>query len=301
MSEFINFYLIPGLVLGSIYALGAIGITLTFGILRFANFAHGELMTLGVYITWSLIQITGLTALWQIILIIMPISMVLTVLVTLGIDRFFFKPLRISPIIILVIASFGMMLMVRSVTQFFWGVQLKTVLPGIQPRMDVLGILNISAKHVWIIGGALALMFAVHYVLTYTKTGKAMRAMSDSPELARLTGIDTEKVVMATWIMGAALACAAGVFLAVDTQVETMMGFSLLLPMFAATILGGVGKPYGAMAGGLIIGVAEELSSYHWIGDQALLSPGYKQGIAFAIMIIILIWRPTGLFRGKVF
>ena len=301
MSEFINFYLIPGLVLGSIYALGAIGITLTFGILRFANFAHGETMKLGVYFAWSIIQLTGLTALWQILLLVMPLSMALTILAMLAIDRGFFKPLRASPVIILVISSFGLMLMIRSVTQFFWGVQLKTILPGIQPRMNLFDFLNISAKHLWIIGGALVLMYAVHYVLTYTKTGKAMRAMSDSPELARLTGIDTERVVRATWVMGAGLACAAGIFLAVDTQVETMMGFNLLLPMFAAAILGGVGKPYGAMAGGLVIGVAEELSSYHWIGDEALLSPGYKQGIAFAIMILMLLWRPTGLFRGKVF
>ena len=301
MSEFINFYLIPGLVLGSIYALGAIGITLTFGILRFANFAHGEIMTLGVYITWSLIYLTGLSAIWQIVLIIMPIAMILTILCALAIDRVFYKPLRASPVIILVIASFGLMLMVRSVTQFSWGVQLKTVLPGIQPRMNWLDFLNVSAKHIWIVVCALLLMYAVHYVLTYTKTGKAMRAMSDSPELARLTGIDTERVVRATWVMGAGLACAAGVFLAIDTQVETMMGFNLLLPMFAAAILGGVGKPYGAMAGGLIIGIAEELSSYPWIGDEALLSPGYKQGIAFAIMILMLLWRPTGLFRGKVF
>ena len=301
MSEFINFYLIPGLVLGSIYALGAIGITLTFGILRFANFAHGEIMTLGVYITWSLIYLTGLSAIWQIVLIIMSIAMMLTILCALAIDRVFYKPLRASPVIILVIASFGLMLMVRSVTQFSWGVQLKTILPGIQPRMNWLDFLNVSAKHIWIVVCALLLMYAVHYVLTYTKTGKAMRAMSDSPELARLTGIDTERVVRATWVMGAGLACAAGVFLAIDTQVETMMGFNLLLPMFAAAILGGVGKPYGAMAGGLIIGIAEELSSYPWIGDEALLSPGYKQGIAFAIMILMLLWRPTGLFRGKVF
>ena len=301
MSEFINFYLIPGLVLGSIYALGAIGITLTFGILRFANFAHGEIMTLGVYITWSLIYLIGLSAIWQIVLIIMPIAMMLTILCALAIDRVFYKPLRASPVIILVIASFGLMLMVRSVTQFSWGVQLKTVLPGIQPRMNWLDFLNVSAKHIWIVVCAFLLMYAVHYMLTYTKTGKAMRAMSDSPELARLTGIDTERVVRATWIMGAGLACAAGVFLAIDTQVETMMGFNLLLPIFAAAILGGVGKPYGAMAGGLIIGIAEELSSYPWIGDEALLSPGYKQGIAFAIMILMLLWRPTGLFRGKVF
>ncbi len=296
MAEFINFYLIPGLVLGSIYALGAIGITLTFGILRFANFCHGEFMTLGVYFAWSLVQLTSLHP-----LVVMPIAMILTVVVALGIDKGFYKPLRDAPVIMLVIASFGLMLMVRSVIQFFWGVQLKTVLPGIQVPYIFADFLRIAPKHILIIACAVALMFAVHYLLTYTKIGKAMRAMSDSPELARLTGIDTEKVVFTTWVVGAALACAAGVFLAVDTHVETMMGFKLLLPMFAATLLGGVGRPYGAVVGGLIIGLAEELSSYHWIGNNALLNPGYKQGVAFAIMIAILLWRPSGLFRGKVF
>ncbi len=296
MSEFINFYLVPGLVLGSIYALGAIGITMTFGILRFANFAHGETMTLGVYITWSLIQITGIHP-----LILMPISMALTVIIVLGLDKGFYKPLREAPTIILVIASFGLMLMVRSVIQFIWGVQLKSVLPGIQRPMIFFDTLRISPKHMMIIGGAVILIFMVHYLLTYTKIGKAMRAMSDSQELARLTGINTEMVVRATWIVGGGLACAAGVFLAVDTQVETMMGFKLLLPMFAAAILGGVGRPYGAMVGGLVIGLAEELSSYPWLGTEPLLNPGYKQGIAFAIMVGMLLWRPSGLFKGKVF
>jgi branched-chain amino acid transport system permease protein len=296
MGDFINFYLIPGLVLGSIYALGAIGVTLTFGILRFANFSHGEVMTLGVYFSWSLVQITGLHP-----LIVLPVAMVFTVIVALALDRLFYKPLRKAPVIMLVMASFGLMLMVRSVTQFFWGVQLKSILPGISKPYVFADMLRIAPKHVLIILGALVLMYAVHHVLTYTKIGKAMRAMSDSPELARLTGIDTEKVVMATWIIGAALACAAGVFLAIDTQVETQMGTKLLLPMFAAAILGGVGKPYGAMAGGLIIGLAEELSSYNWIGTEPLLNPGYKTGVAFALMVIMLIWRPTGLFRGRVF
>lgn len=296
MAEFLNFYLIPGIVLGSIYALGAIGITLTFGILRFANFSHGEIMTLGVYMAWTLVQITG-----QHPLIVLPGAMVLTVIVALVVDRLFYKPLRNAPVIMLVMASFGLMLMIRSVTQFFWGVQLKSVNPGIASPWVVGDLLRIAPKHVMIIAGAIILMFAVHYILTYTRIGKAMRAMSDSPELARLTGIDTERVVMATWIIGAALACAAGLFLAVDTQVETQMGARLLLPMFAAAILGGVGKPYGAMAGGLVIGLAEEVSAYHWIGDHALLDPGYKAGVAFAIMVGMLLWRPTGLFRGKVF
>ncbi|MEJ2176935.1 MAG: branched-chain amino acid ABC transporter permease [Gammaproteobacteria bacterium] len=296
MMEFINFYLIPGLVLGSIYALGAVGITLTFGILRFANFAHGETMTLGVYFTWTLMQITPLHP-----LLVLPISMLLTVIVVLGIDRVFYKPFRASPTIMVVMASFGIMLMVRSLIQFIWGVQLKGLVQGIQRPMVLFDSLRISPKHVLIIASAVVLVLAVHFLLSRTKIGKAMRAMSDSPELARLTGIGTERVVATTWIVGASLACAAGVFLAIDTHVETMMGFKLLLPMFAAAILGGVGKPYGAIAGGLIIGLIEELSSYPWIGTEPLLNPGYKAGVAFAIMVIMLLWRPSGLFRGRVF
>lgn len=295
MSEFINFYLLPGIILGSIYALGAIGMTLTFGILRFANFAHGEIMTLGVYFAWSLVQLTGLHP-----LVVMPVAMVLTVIAVLGIDKMFYKPLRDAPVVMLVVASFGLMLMVRSVIQFFWDVQLKTVMPGIQMPYVIGDFLRIAPKHMMIIIGAVVLMFAVHYLLTYTKIGKAMRAMSDSPELAKLTGIDTEKVIRTTWIVGAALACAAGVFLAIDTHVETRMGFKLLLPMFAATVLGGVGRPYGALVGGLVIGIAEEVSSYPWIGTEPLLNPGYKAGIAFTIMVGMLLWRPSGLFKGKV-
>ncbi len=296
MMDFINFHLMPGVILGSIYALGAIGISLTFGILRFANFAHGEAMTLGAYFAFTLVQLTG----WH-PLAVLPLVMILTAAVALGVDRVFYKPFRAAPAIMVVIASFGMMLMIRSVIQFSWGVQLKSLVPGIQRPYILFDALRISPKHMLIVGSALVLMLAVHLLLSRTKIGKAMRAMADSPELARLTGIDTEMVVRATWVVGASLAAAAGVFLAIDTHVETMMGFKLLLPVFAAAILGGIGRPYGAMAGGLIIGIAEELSSYAWLGDGPLLAPGYKAGVAFTIMVAMLIWRPSGLFRGKVF
>ena len=296
MMEFINFHLMPGIILGSIYALGAIGISMTFGILRFANFAHGETMTLGAYFAFTLVQLTG----WHPIAVL-PLAMILTAVVALGVDRVFYKPFRASPAIMVVIASFGMMLMIRSVIQFSWGVQLKALMPGIQRPYILFDALRISPKHMLIVGSALVLMLAVHLLLSRTKIGKAMRAMSDSPELARLTGIDTEMVIRATWVVGASLAAAAGVLLAIDTHVETMMGFKLLLPVFAAAILGGIGRPYGAMAGGLIIGIAEELSSYAWLGDGPLLAPGYKAGVAFTIMVAMLIWRPSGLFRGKVF
>jgi len=294
--EFLNFYLIPGVVLGCIYALGAIGISLTFGILRFSNFAHGDTMTLGVYITLSLVQVTGGHP-----LLMAPVAMALTTAVVLGLDRVFYKPFRTSPTIMLVIASFGLMLMIRSVIQFFWGVQLQALQTGIQRPWIFLDSLRILPKHVLIISATVVLMMAVHLVLTRTKIGKAMRATSDSPELAALTGIDTELVIRATWAMGASLAVAAGVFLGLDSHVETMMGFKLLLPMFAAAILGGIGRPYGAVAGGLVIGIVEELSAYPWIGTTPLLSPGYKGGVAFAIMVAMLIWKPQGLFRGRQF
>ena len=296
MMDFINFHLMPGIILGSIYALGAIGISMTFGILRFANFAHGEYLTLGAYFAFTLVQLTG----WH-PLAVLPLVMILNAAVALGVDRVFYKPFRARPAIMLVIASFGMMLMIRSTIQVSWGVQLKSLVPGIQRPYILFDALRVSPKHMLIVGSALVLMLAVHMLLSRTKIGKAMRAMADSPELARLTGIDTEMVIRATWVVGASLAAAAGVFLAIDTHVETMMGFKLLLPVFAAAILGGIGRPYGAMAGGLIIGIAEELSSYAWLGDGPLLAPGYKAGVAFAIMVAMLIWRPSGLFRGKVF
>jgi branched-subunit amino acid ABC-type transport system permease component len=304
MVEFINFHLIPGLVLGSIYALGAIGLSLVFGIMRFANFAHGETMTLGTYVTYTLIKLTplhGMVALPVALMLVVPAAMAITALVMLLIDRMFYKPFRNSASIILVIASFGMMLMIRSTVQVIWGPQLKVLVTGIQPPWFVFETFRILPKHVMIIGCALALMGVVHYLLSYTKIGKAMRAMSDSPELARLTGIDTEAVVRATWVVGTVLAVAAGVFLAIDSQIETMMGFKLLLPVFASAILGGIGRPYGAMAGGLMIGVAEELSTFAWIGSESLLSPSYKAGVSFAIMVAMLIWRPHGLFKGRAF
>ncbi|MEM9139433.1 MAG: branched-chain amino acid ABC transporter permease, partial [Pseudomonadota bacterium] len=279
MLEFINFYLTPGIVLGCIYALGAIGISLTFGILRFSNFAHGEMMTFGVYITLSLVLLTG----WH-PLAAAPLAMLATAALALGVDRGFYKPFRASPPIMLVIASFGMMLMIRSAIQFIWGVQLQPMVRGIQRPVEWLDPLRIPPKHLLIIGGTVLLMLATHFLLTRTKIGKAMRAVSDSPDLARITGINTETVIKMTWIVGACLATGAGVFLAIDTHVETMMGFKLLLPMFAAAILGGIGKPYGAVVGGLVIGIVEEVSSYPFFGTAPLLNPGYKAGVAFIIM-----------------
>ena len=309
--EFVNYYFIPGLVLGCIYALGAIGITLTFGILRFANFAHGEVMMTGAYVTWTIMAITGALFGWALHPLIAAIpSVFLMILVFFVVDRFFYKPFRKAPTIKVVMASFGMMLVIRSLVQILWGPNQITFVKGIaKPNsfireltgsMDMM--ILVPNKHFLIMGGTVVIVMLLGYLLTYTRIGKAMRAVSDSPDLALVTGIDVEVVIRATWIVGGACAVAAGVFLATDIQMlETTMGFRMLLPMFAAAILGGIGKPYGAVLGGLVIGLAEELSSYPWIGDAPLLSPGYKSGVAFSIMIVMLIVRPSGIFKGRTF
>jgi len=294
--EFINFYLVPGLVLGCIYALGAIGVSLLFGILRFAHFAHGDLMTLGAYFALLVVAIFG----WPAIAAI-PLAMLGTAAAAVFIDRVAYRPFRTSPTIIIVIASFGIALMVRSVVQIGWGLEIESYATGIQRPLVFFDSLRISKNHIQILTSTILIVTAVHYFLSRTRTGKAMRAMSDDPDLARITGIATERVITWTWIIGAGLAAAAGVFIGMDTQLNTFMGWNMLLPVFAAAILGGIGRPYGAIAGGMVIGLAEELSTYPWITDAPLLSPGYKTGVAFGIMVILLIWRPNGLFRGRVF
>jgi branched-chain amino acid transport system permease protein len=310
MWEFVNYYFIPGLVLGCIYALGAIGITLTFGILRFANFAHGEIMMSGSYLTWTVMAIAAGAGLTLHPLVAMVPAAVMVILFFLATDRYFYKPFRKEDTIKVVMASFGMMLIIRSAVQVIWGPNQITFVRGIaKPNARLSEItanwglqIMMPNKHLFIFAGTIVLVIALGYLLNRTRIGKAMRAVSDSPDLAHVTGINVDKVIRATWIVGGICATAAGVFLVMDTQMlETTMGFRMLLPMFAAAILGGIGKPYGAVFGGLVIGLAEELSAYPWIGTAPLLSPGYKTGVAFAIMVVMLIVRPQGLFKGRSF
>jgi branched-chain amino acid transport system permease protein len=295
MIEFFNNYFVPGLVLGSIYALGAIGVSMIYSILRFAHFAHGDLMTFGAYVAYAAVIATG----WP-PLAALPIAILGAVAAALLIDWLAYKPFRKSRPIVVVIASFGVALMIRALIMLIWGVQPEPYVEGIQGPIEGIEPLRIQEKHIVIIGTALVLVTALHLLLTRTKMGKAMRAMSDDADLARITGIDTERVIAWTWIVGAVLAAAAGVLIGIDTQVRPNMGWDLLLPLFAAAILGGLGRPYGAILGGLVIGMIEELSSYPLFGDLPLVTPGYKTGLAFLIMVIMLIWRPQGLLRGRV-
>ncbi|MCY0147415.1 branched-chain amino acid ABC transporter permease [Hoeflea sp. G2-23] len=294
MIDFINLYLVPGLTIGSIYALGAVGISMVFGILRFAHFAHGDLMTIGGY--------GVLTAVWFIPvnpLLLLPFGIALAIVAALAVDQFFYKPLRKLPTIYTVIASFGVALIFRSLAQLFWSSGNQVFVSGVRMPVVLFDTFRISELHMQVISLTLIIAIALHFFLTRSKLGRAMRAVSDEPELAAVAGLDTERVVRWTWVIGASLAATAGVFAGMDTSMHPNLGWNLLLAMFAAAVLGGIGKPMGAIVGGLIIGVAEEVATFPWLTDEPLISPSYKSAVAFFIMVALLLFRPQGLFKGR--
>jgi branched-chain amino acid transport system permease protein len=287
VPDFINFYIVPGLLLGSIYAVGAIGITMVFGILRFAHLAHGDTATLGAFLALAVIATFGVDP-W----VALPIAMILTGAIAVGIDRTFYEYLRERPRILTVMASLGVALMVRSVVQVVWGTDPQTYQRGIV-RPDVFFGILLRPRELYTFASVIVIVTLLATFLRFSKWGKAMRAMSDNPDLARLSGVDNRHVTMLTWSIVGALTAASGFMLAVNTELTSMMGWHLLLPMFAAAILGGVGRVEGAVLGGLIVGMVEELS--------VLVMPSqYKAATAFAILLIILLVRPRGLLNGKV-
>ncbi|MGE0213648.1 MAG: branched-chain amino acid ABC transporter permease [Parvibaculaceae bacterium] len=294
MIEFINYHLVPGLALGAIYALGAVGITLVFAILRFAHFAHGDLMTVGAYGTLAAVAVIGPSP-----LLALPAGIALACAAALVVDRVFYRPLRQLPTIYTVISSFGVALIFRSAVQVIWGAQNQVYVRGVRPPLVLFDTFRVSLLHLQAVALTLLIALGLHVFLTRTRTGRSMRAVADDPELARVAGLDTDRVIRWTWIIGASLAATAGVFAGLDTNIQPNLGWNLLLPMFAATLLGGIGKPMGAVLGGFAIGLAEELSSYGWISDEPLIDPGYKTAIAFLVMVALLIFRPQGLLKGR--
>ena len=285
MIEFIQ-VMIHGIVLGGIISLGAIGVSLLFGTLGFAHFAHGDMMTLGAYT--ALAFVTGLgVSVW----VAFPFAVVIGMLAAVGIDQLVYRRLRHTKPIILLIASVGVALILRSLVQLIWGTDTQVFQQGIQFPLKF-GYFHIKPNQLYVLLGAIGLVILLHLFLNRTKLGKAMRAMADDPDLARVTGIDTDRVILWTWCIGAGLAVAAGIFLGIDTRLHPTMGWHLLLPVFAGAILGGIGKPYGAIAGGMTVGIATELSTL-------FIQPSYKPAIAFALMVLMLILRPKGLFGGR--
>ena len=298
-----------GLVVGSVIALGAVGLTLTYSILRFANFGQGEFMTWGAYLAVSalsfVLAVTGGGVMeplgpfsfgWQ-LLLAMVLAAALTAALALAVDWLLFRRLRRGNAITLVIASFGAALALRNLVQFLYGTLPEYYTREIQiairlvPR-EVFGGLRITPDQMLVIGLTLVLMVAVQALLTRTTLGRAMRATAMNPALARVAGVDVEGVVRATWVIGAALAAVAGVFAGIVGQVRPGLGFELLLPLFAAVILGGIGSLRGAVAGGFIVGLAESLS-------VPLVGAEYRAATAFVVLIGILMLRPTGLFGER--
>lgn len=295
-----------GLVLGGIIALGAVGLTLVYGIVRLANFAHGDLMTAGAYV--ALFMVTDLLAWIGVpdtiffplsfglrMVIAFPVSMFLVGIVAIVVDRILYRKLREkkSNAVIMAMSSLGAAFILRMIILILWGADSLFYRPGVlRPAIDLPLNIKIRPDQVFILVAVIVLIVTLHLFLKNSKMGKAMRATADNTDLALVSGINTEKIIIWTWGIGGALAAAGGILYGIDVQLHPYMGWNFLIPIFAATILGTIGNMYGALVGGFVIGVAQQMST-------AFLMPTYKPAVAFVIMILILLIRPKGIFGGS--
>ncbi len=326
---FANFVLVPGLSYGSQLALGALGVTLIFGILRFAYFAHGDLRAFGamatILVTWAM-QAAGVsidplpTA-----LLALPFGILAAVILSLGVDRAvfrFYRERRAKPVV-LVMASVGVMFLLNGLVRLIIGPDDQNFADGARFLVKAgdfkkwSGLdegLAIKLSQGLTIGMALIVVIALFWFLQRTRTGKAMRAYSDNEDLALLSGVDPAKVVLVTWIIAAALATVAGVLYGLDKSFKPFTYFQLLLPIFAAAIVGGIGQPIGAIVGGFVVAFSEVTITYaykkfvSYLGPEGwapegllqLLSTDYKFAVSFIILVVVLLVRPTGIFKGRV-
>ncbi len=279
--------IVNGIVLGSIIALAAIGLTMVYGVLNFANFSHADLMAFGAYIAFVLNVALGLN-------IILSFFIAIAIAGALGVllDFLVWKPMRRknADLVSLVIVSIGLSLIVRNAIIFIWGGSTRNFDLPVRRGIEMLGV-TITHNQLIGLGTAILFMVLIHFFLKNTKLGKAMRAISDDINLARMSGIDSDKVIMWMWFIGIGLAAVAGILYGLETTIRPNMGWFLILPMFAAVILGGIGNPYGAMVGGMVIGLSQELS-------MLILPSEYKMGVSLGIMILVLLIKPEGLFGG---
>jgi len=294
--------LMDGLVTGSMIGLGAIGVTLTYSILRFANFAHGEFVSWGAYFALAVAGALGavsgaLTAPiapfsfgWA-----LPVAALVSVALSGGlallVDALLFGRLRDrrSTVIILVMASFGAALTLRSLLEFIFTSKPAYYTKALQIALPLGGGLRATPDQLLTLGVAAVLVLAVHLLLTRTAIGRSMRAVSENPQLAGVTGIDVRRVIRTVWLLGAGLAAVAGIFAGLLVQIRPQMGLDLLLPLFAAAILGGIGSVPGAMLAGLVVGLAEAVA-------VPLVGGEWRAAVAFVVLVLVLLFRPQGLF-----
>ncbi len=277
---------INGIAVGSIIALAAVGLTLTFGILRLPNFAHGDMLTAGAYFS-LLINNLGIN-----IILSFVGGCILAILGVLVTEGLIWKPMRDKGVTstTLMIISIGLGLFIRNFVVFCWGSSSKNYDLPVPTAVAFLGF-QVRFYNLVVIFFAILTVLGLHLLLQYTKLGKAMRAVADDIDLAQVSGIDVQQVVIATWILAGGLTALGGSMYGLINNLNPNMGWFLVLPMFAAVILGGIGNPYGAIAAALLIGVAQEISVY-WLPSE------YKLAVALVVMILVLLFKPQGLFRS---
>lgn len=324
----LNFVIIPATAYGAQLALGALGVTLIYGILRFSNFAHGDTMAFGTMVvilcTWGL-QGAGITlGPLPTALLALPIGIAVTGLLVVGTDKMvyrFYRRQKAKPVIY-VIASLGVMFILNGIVRFIIGVDDQRFADGERfivsagTFRDMTGLeegLAFRTSQGLTIVVALIAMALLFWFLNRTRTGKSMRAFSDNEDLALLSGINPERVVMITWLIVAALATTAGVLYGLDKSFKPFTYFQLLLPIFASAIVGGLGNPVGAILGGFLIAFSEVGVTYAFrkvvayilpesmepSGLLQLLSTDYKFAVSFGILLIVLLFKPTGIMKGK--
>ena len=294
---------VNGVFLGAIIALGAIGLTIVYGLLNFANVAHGDYMTMGAYV--ALFIVVGVLPSLGIegsglgpftfgypVLIALPIAVAIVAAGAIVLDVTIYRRLRARGVnaVVMSMASLGIAIALRGLVQVIWTGEVQHFPRESRQVFHLPMDVRVPPDAIFIAILAVILVAAVYVILTRTRMGKAMRATADNPDLALVSGIDTRHVIWWAWAMAAALSATAGILLAVyQAQLLPIMGWKFLIPLFAAVILGGLGNPYGALVGAFVIGVTSEVST-QW------LNPSYKPAVAFAIMIIMLLVRPRGIF-----
>jgi branched-subunit amino acid ABC-type transport system permease component len=275
---------VDGTVVGAMIALAALGLTFIWAVEGFANIAQGDTLTVAAYVALGFNIGAGLPLLASAALAV-PVTVVI-VLVT---RHAVYRPLATAPRVTLLVSSIGVALLYRGAVSLIWGTQLQGFDVPPQRAISVFGLFRLSPTDIVVLVTVIVLLAIVWFVLFRTRAGLEMRAVADLPALARVSGIDSRRILRLTWALSGAVTAVAGILLAAKIGVTPLLGWHLLLAAFAATVLGTVGNPVGAVVGGIVIGLTMELSA-------AFISPTYKEAIAFVILAVLLVFRPSGLF-----
>ena len=296
--------LVYGIVLGSIIALGSVGLTLIWGITDLFNCAHGDQITVGAYLALlfgGLLSRIGPLAKavgpfsfsWGLLISFIP-AIIVSIGLAVLVDRLVYKRMRRAGahFITAFIASIGVAWALRGFIYIIWGADFHFYSEGLRGMVFLPAGIKLRIDEIFIMIVAWGSVAAVYLFLGRTKTGKALRALADNPNLARVAGINTERMLIWAWGLAGLLVAVAGILYGIETQLRPEMGWIFLLPLFAAVILGGKGSITGALAGGLVLGIAQQVSTL-------FLVPTYKPAVAFIIMILVLIFRPKGIFGRR--